>query len=118
MTTLVIGASTNPDRYSNKAIVSLLNHGYAVLAIGNKEGEVNGVSIQTNTEIDKPIDTVTIYINPKLQEAYKAFLLQLNPRRVIFNPGTENSLLQDELEAAGIQCKEACTLVMLSIGTF
>jgi predicted CoA-binding protein len=117
-TTLVIGASTNPERYANKAIRKLLTYGHPVQALSNKAGEVNGVLFQKPFPKLEDIDTVTLYINPLLQKQYYDYLLGLKPRRVIFNPGTENEELETLLHANGIEPIEACTLVMLSIGVY
>jgi uncharacterized protein len=119
MTTLVIGASTNPERYSFKAITSLRLHNHQVVALGLKPGKVADVAIVTSaSDINQIIDTITLYVNPKLQEAYYQLILDLQPRRVIFNPGTENQVFSDHLQQADILPIEACTLVMLSIGTY
>lgn len=113
-TSLVIGASENRARYANKAIRTLLQKDYDVIALGKRKGEVKGVEIQTEIKPNQDIDTVTLYINPNLQKQYEDFLLDLNPRRVIFNPGTENPDLQARLEEAGIETLSACTLVLLA----
>lgn len=118
MKTLVIGASENPERYSNKAIVSLLNHNHEVEAIGLKNGEVEGVKFKTGFPKLENIDTVTLYIGPKNQPAYNDYLLQLKPRRIIFNPGTENPELISLAQKQGIQTEIACTLVLLSIDNY
>lgn len=116
--TLVIGASTNPERYSYLAINSLKKHGHEVVAIGLKEGDVNGVKIQTGQPPFEWIDTVTLYVNISHQEAYYDYVLGLHPRRIIFNPGTENFDFEERATEAGIEALEACTLVMLSTGQF
>lgn len=116
--TLVLGASETPGRYSNLAIKSLLNKGQNVLAIGKQTGSVNGVAIskeQINTE---DVDTVTLYLNPAHQQPYYDYILSLKPRRIIFNPGTENEEFEELANKAGIKTIEACTLVMLSTGQF
>ncbi len=116
--TLIIGASTNPERYAYKALLKLQSHGNTVYAISNKSGELNGVKFQKPfTELSE-IDTVTLYINPSLQKAYYDYLINLKPRRVIFNPGTENEELEALLKTNKIEPIEACTLVMLSIGVY
>lgn len=117
--TLVIGASTNPERYSYLAINSLKKHGQEVVAIGRKEGEVNGVKIQTGQPMFTDIDTVTLYLNLSHQEEYYDYLLnQVKPKRIIFNPGAENFDLAIRASEAGIEPVEACTLVMLATGQF
>ncbi len=118
MKTLVIGASTNPERYSFKAINSLLNHNHSVVAIGQKIGEVSGVKIQTKQIPLKNIDTVTLYVNPKNQRDYYNYILQLQPKRVIFNPGTENPEFYQLLKANSIKVEEACTLVLLATNQY
>ena len=116
--TLVIGASTNPSRYSFRAMQQLIVHGHQVLAIGNKEAEVSGVKITKAKKIIVDIDTVTLYLNKKNQEDYYDYIIGLNPKRVIFNPGAENSELEDLLTKNNIAFEEACTLVLLSTGQY
>jgi Predicted CoA-binding protein len=118
MKTLVIGASENPERYSNKAIRSLVNHNEEVVAIGLKEGSVAGISFDADKKVFDDIDTVTLYVGPKNQPEYYEYILSLKPRRVIFNPGTENSEFIDKLYAAGVYPEIACTLVLLSTGQY
>jgi hypothetical protein len=116
--TLVIGASTNPNRYSFRAIQQLTIHGHPVMAIGNKVGEVNGVKISIDKTMFVDIDTVSLYLNKKNQESYYDYILDLNPKRVLFNPGTENEELQKLLTKNHIAFEEACTLVLLSIDEY
>lgn len=116
--TLVIGASENPERYSNKAIKMLRAHKHEVVAIGLKTGEVEGVKIQTGKPTFDSLDTITLYLNPKRQEEYYDYIISLNPKRVIFNPGTENPEFEANLKKNGICCEEACTLVLLSTNQY
>ena len=116
--TLVIGASTNPERYSYLAINALKKHGHEVVAIGRKDGEVSGVKIQTGHPELQGIDTVTLYLNLSHQEEYYDYLLNMKPRRIIFNPGAENFDLMERASNGGIEPIEACTLVMLSTGQY
>lgn len=118
MKTLVIGASENPERYSYKAIVSLLNHHHEVEALGLKDGEVMGIKFKTGFPELKDIDTVTLYVGPKNQPSYYDYLIKLKPRRIIFNPGTENPELIELAQKHGIQTEIACTLVLLSINQY
>jgi uncharacterized protein len=116
--TLVIGASENPERYSNLCIRRLRQYNHEVLAVGLKDGEVNGVKIQKQKEQFKDVDTITLYVNPSRQRDLYDYILSLKPRRIIFNPGTENPELETMAEDKGIEVVEACTLVMLSIGNY
>ena len=116
--TLVLGASENPERYSNKAIISLQRHGQDVLAIGKKAGKVNGTEISTQPMQTEDVETVTLYLNPQNQKPYYDYILSLKPRRIIFNPGTENEELERLGAKEGIDILEACTLVMLSTGQY
>ncbi len=116
--TLVIGASENPERYSNMAINRLRNHNIDVLATGNREGNVAGVHFTKTLPKANDIHTVTLYINPKIQTQYYDYILALKPQRVIFNPGTENPELADLLTKNGITFMYACTLVLLGTGQF
>jgi len=116
--TLVIGASLNPARYSNMAINRLIDNRHPVVAVGLREGTVAGVEISKEKEPFKEVDTVTLYLNPKRQVDYYDYIVSLNPKRVIFNPGTENSEFYDILKKNAIECEVACTLVLLSINQY
>lgn len=118
-TTLVLGASLKTERYSNKAIRRLRDNNIPTLAIGLKAGTVADVEIITNINaINQPIDTVTLYLNPQRQEEFYDAILKLAPRRVIFNPGTENYDFMRMLNAEGIESEAACTLVLLSMNSY
>jgi predicted CoA-binding protein len=116
--TLVIGASENPSRYSYLAINSLLQHKHQVVAIGTKAGQVSGIKIETHKVPFDNIDTVTLYINPDIQKEYYDYIIGLNPKRIIFNPGTENYELEKIAQQNGIKTEEACTLVLLSTNQY
>jgi len=116
--TLVLGASTNPERYSYRAIKLLGKYEHPVEAIGLKDGEIEGIRIQKNKPQFNDIQTITIYIGPKNQNEYYDYLLSLKPKRIIFNPGTENPEFQKLAKDAGIEVIEDCTLVMLNGGSF
>ena len=118
MKTLVIGASTNPMRYSFLAINKLLSYKHEVVAFGLKKGYVNEVEIQTEQIPFEDIDTVTLYLNPTNQLPYYDYILSLKPKRVIFNPGTENPELVEILKNHQIKAEIACTLVLLSTNQF
>ena len=116
--TLVLGASENPSRYSNLAINRLRAKGHEVVAIGKRKGQVLDVPIETNQTPFEDIDTVTLYLNPANQQPYIDYILSLKPKRIIFNPGTENIQLETLAEEQHIETMEACTLVLLSIGRY
>lgn len=116
--TLVLGASDKPDRYSYMAVERLKAHGHHVWALGSKKGMVLETPIETDIETVPDLDTITLYLNPTRQEMYYDYILNLAPKRIIFNPGTENDVLAEMAEAKGIQTIEACTLVMLATGQY
>jgi len=116
--TLVIGASENPARYSNMAMNRLKSNQHPVVALGKRKGSVAGISIETEKIAHNDIDTVTLYLNPGLQKEYYDYILSLHPKRIIFNPGTENEELAEMATQQGIQPLEACTLVLLSTGQY
>jgi predicted CoA-binding protein len=116
--TLVIGASDDTSRYSNMAIKSLRKHNHDVVGIGNRPGTVLDVDFGKEHKPFEGIDTVTLYINPGRQTDYYDYILSLHPKRIIFNPGTENPELERLAEEQGIKTMEACTLVLLSTGQF
>ena len=112
--TLVIGASENKERYSNLAVKKLLAYNHPVVAIGKKTGMIENTAIITDHKPMDDIDTVTLYLNPMNQRPYYDYILSLNPKRIIFNPGTENEELESMAHEKGIKTMEACTLVLLS----
>ena len=118
MKTLIVGASTNPERYAYKAAHSLLAHGHEIELIGQKKGEIDGHEIKIDYPNFEGIDTVTMYVGPRNQPALYDYILKQNPRRIIFNPGAENAEFEELAVAKGIEVEEACTLVLLSIGQF
>ncbi|MEM6515260.1 MAG: CoA-binding protein [Bacteroidota bacterium] len=116
--TLVIGASLKPQRYSNIAINRLVQNNVETVAFGLKSGSVAGVEINTELMPYEGIHSVTLYLNPKRQTPHYDYILKLNPKRVIFNPGTENLEFQNLLKQNNIHFEEACTLVLLSINQY
>lgn len=116
--TLVLGASENTERYSNRAIRMLIYNNISVIAIGSREGSVNGVKIRTGFPKIDDVNTVTIYLKAKNQSSYYDYILSLKPKRIIFNPGAENPELQQMAEKVGIEALNACTLTMLSVGIY
>jgi predicted CoA-binding protein len=112
--TLVMGASLKAHRYSNQAIRRLQQAGEEVLAFGLKEGEVAGIAVTTTLLPYKNIDTVTLYLNPQAQQQYYDYIISLRPKRVLFNPGTENPEFYTLLRQNHIPFEEACTLTLLA----
>ena len=116
--TLVIGASIKPERYSNKAIRLLRKYGHPVEAIGLKEGTVADVDFKTGFPEINDVHSVTLYLGPPRQKKFYNYLIKLQPKRVIFNPGTENDELSNLLTENSIEVVENCTLVMLGSGLY
>lgn len=116
--TLVLGASTNPSRYAYKAVNRLTAHGYEVIPLGIKDGKIGQISIQKGRPAIVDLHTISMYVNPNHQKEYYDYLLGLNPKRIIFNPGTENAVFMKMAREKGIEVLAACTLVMLSIGDY
>lgn len=116
--TLVIGASEKPDRYAYKASVMLKEYKHGVYPFGMRAGNIEGVPIETAWPEQENFDTVTLYINPGIQKDYEQRILDLKPKRVVFNPGTENPAFEALLESHGIEALEACTLVLLRTGQY
>lgn len=116
--TLIIGASINPERYSYKAAEKLLANKHNIYMIGNKPGVLFDRVI-VNQQINyTDVDTVTMYVSAKNQSGYYQYILALEPRRVIFNPGTENPDFEKQLESHGIVAEQACTLVLLATNVY
>jgi predicted CoA-binding protein len=116
--TVVIGASPNEERYSYRAVNSLVKAGHDVVPIGRRGGNISGHEIITKLIHHNSVDTVTMYVGAQNQPGYYDYIIGLNPKRIIFNPGTENIELQEKARTNGIETIEACTLVMLSIGNY
>lgn len=116
--TVVLGATTKTDRYAFLAINKLVEKGHTVLAIGQNAGEVAGVKIHTKAIPLKNIDTITLYLNPSRQRDYYNYIVEAKPKRVIFNPGTENPELYQLLELNNIKAQVACTLVLLTTNQY
>lgn len=115
---MVFGASTNPSRYSYLAMHRLVESGHEAIPVGIKKGTVAGIEIRNDLPLIENLDTITLYLNPKRQEEYYDYLIGLKPKRIIFNPGTENFELVKLAKAAGIETQNACTLVLLSIDQY
>ncbi|MBC8985891.1 CoA-binding protein [Pedobacter sp. N36a] len=116
--TLIIGASPNPMRYAFKAAHMLKAKGHPFVNVGIKKGEVAGVAIEQPGTVHEDIDTITLYIGQDIQHNYYDYILQTKPKRVIFNPGTENEEFESLLKENNIEPVEACTLVLLSTGQY
>ena len=116
--TLVLGASTNPNRYSNIAIKRLIGKELPVVALGLGKGKIGNFIIDDKKQDYKNIDTVTLYLNKKRQEEYYNYIIGLEQRRVIFNPGTENMEFVKLLKENNIETEIACTLVLLSTNQY
>lgn len=118
--TVIVGATPNQSRYAYLAAEMLTDHGHEIVPMGIKQGEVFGktiLDIRKKPPIDK-VDTITLYIGPRHQPEWYNYLLSLNPKRIIFNPGTENPEFEKAAEAHNIETVEGCTLVMLRSGQF
>lgn len=116
--TIVLGATPNPERYAYQATKKLKKYGHEVIPLGIRKGEIEGIKIENNTPQYESVDTITLYLNPELQKPYYDYILSLKPKRIIFNPGTENVELVRLAKEKGIETEFACTLVMLSIGNY
>lgn len=117
--TLVLGASPNPARYSNIATLRLNTYGHEVIPLGIRKGRIGDLDIELEFKAWQNVDTVTLYMNPSRQTPHYDYILNtLAPKRIIFNPGTENEELRMLAEEKGIKTEYACTLVMLSTGQY
>ena len=116
--TLVLGASSNPRRYSYKAVRSLQRKNIPVVAVGLRKGEIKGTEILTGKPFIDQVHTIALYMGKERQVEYYDYILELNPERIIFNPGTDNSKLMDIADKQGIEVVTDCTLVMVHSGKF
>ena len=116
--TIVLGANPNPERYSHKAIVALRSKGHDVIGVGKRKGAVADIEIEDGKLLYDNIHTITIYLSASNQKAWYDFILSTNPKRIILNPGAENSELETMARDKGIEVMEACTLVLLATGNY
>lgn len=116
--TLVLGATPDPGRYAHLAANRLVRYGHPIVNVGKKTGEAAGVKIEKPGDIHSDIDTITMYVGTRNQESLYDYILGTHPKRIIFNPGTENDELEALAEERGIECVQGCTLVMLSTGQY
>ena len=119
MNVAVLGASNKPSRYSYMAVECLMQNGHKVFPVHKVIKEVLGLKVSSClSEIKEPIDTLTVYVNEEISACMENEILQLKPKRIIFNPGTENLDLADKAKAIGVDVVFGCTLVMLSARSF
>ena len=116
--TVVLGASPNPTRYSYAAVQQLKGKGHEAVPVGIRTGEIEGIEILKDNPLVEAVDTITLYLNPTRQKPYYDYIFGLNPKRIIFNPGTENPELIQLAREKGIEPVVACTLVMLAVGSY
>lgn len=116
---VILGASDNPDRFAHKAMVMLKQYGHEPILVNPTLSEIEGHTVHADLDlVPRPVDTLTMYVNPRISVNLKEKIISLNPKRVIFNPGTENPAIEFALKKTGIDTIHACTLVMLSTGQY
>lgn len=116
--TVVLGATPDPSRYAYKAARMLQEYGHEFVPVGIKKGEVFGKPIHNDMPFIEDVDTVTLYVGPQNQTSLYDYILSLKPKRIIFNPGTENDELIEKAVKNNIEPVIGCTLVMLSVGNY
>lgn len=116
--TVVLGASPNPSRYSNRAVKRLVSNNFEAVPVGIRKGIIEGIDIITETPFIRNVHTVTLYLNPERQKPHYDYIFSLEPERIIFNPGTENPELMRLAREKGIEVEAACTLVLLAVGEY
>lgn len=118
-TVAILGASRNPGRYARQAQQALLTAGHTPVPVNPHHDAIDGIPCQPNLRrVPGPIDTVTVYVRPAILKGLVQDLVEVAPRRVILNPGTEDAMVMQILQAAGIAVQADCTLVLLASGTF
>ncbi|EQC45421.1 CoA-binding protein [Bacteriovorax sp. Seq25_V] len=116
---LILGASDNQERYSYKALHMLEDHGHQPILVNPIKDEIEGRKVfHSIEEVQEKIDTLTVYVNNKISSELTQSIIKLKPTRVIFNPGSENEELAKSLSKLGINCENACTLVLLTTNQF
>lgn len=118
-TVVVLGASTKPERYANMAVRLLKEYGHRVIPVSSGHSEIEGLpAVSTLADVHEAVDTLTLYLGPARSAPLLADIIALRPKRVIFNPGTESAELERQFALQGIDCQEACTLVLLRTDQF
>ena len=118
-TVAVLGASPKPERYSYQCVELLLQHGYEVIPVTPAKQVICGCPpVATVADIDTDVDVLTMYVNAKRSSDMEDMILELKPKKIIFNPGAENDDLAEKCKAAGIEVENACTLILLHSGQF
>jgi predicted CoA-binding protein len=115
---IVFVASPKPHRYSYQAAIRLQEAGHEVELLGFREEKVGDLTIKKTWPSDLDVHTITLYLNARRQVEFYEYLLELQPKRIIFNPGAENPELEELAKHQEIETLNACTLVMLSIGNY
>ncbi|MCB0760620.1 MAG: CoA-binding protein [Flavobacteriales bacterium] len=118
MKTVVIGASPNPSRYAFRATLALKDNGFEVVPVGRRSGMIDELAIHTDRPHIPEVHTVTLYVGPQNQGSWMDYIWSLHPKRIIFNPGTENPNMEALAHSRGIETVVGCTLVMLAVGTY
>jgi len=121
MSTLIIGASSKPNRYAYEAARRLLAIGETVYPLGYRAGKTAGeLEILTSIPANLTVDNITLYLRPELQEEYLEQIVALAPKRIIFNPGTENPQFQKRLQdyLPKTEIMMACTLVLINLDQY
>ena len=116
--TVVLGASPNPSRYSNRAVKRLVSNDFEAVPVGIRKGTIEGIDIITETPFIRNVHTVTLYLNSERQKQHYDYIFSLQPERIIFNPGTENPELMRLAKEKEIAVEVACTLVLLTVGEY
>ena len=115
----ILGASDKKDRYSHQALMLLKEFGHNTYCIHPKLSSIDGEKVFSSiNEINTPVDTLTVYVNEEISKNLVNDIINLAPKRIIFNPGSENPAIYDSLKESGIEVEEACTLVLLRTGQF
>lgn len=116
---VVLGASPNAERYSNRAVRLLLLHGHEAVPVHPKAKTIMGLRVAHSlAEVRGAADTLSVYVSPEISSKLEKEILALRPGRVIFNPGAENPALEERLRQQGVPVLEACTLVLLDTYQF
>ena len=115
----ILGASNKTDRFAYKALKLLVRHGHKLFPINPSIKEIDGIPVWADlSDLKEPIDTLTVYVGPQISSLLKEKIILLNPRRIIFNPGSENVLIEPDIRKEGIEIVLGCTLVMLNANEF
>jgi uncharacterized protein len=115
---LILGASDKNTRTSYTARLLLKDYGHDTILVHPTLKNIDSETVYSSLDLAPKADIITIYVSAEISSTLEDALIKKYPKKIIFNPGSENPTLAKKLESSGIQVEEACTLVLLKTRQF